>query len=166
MNIYIRAVTRDDEPFLWQMLYYAAHMHDEPGKTVADAMCDPALALYVREWGRLGDIGFVAADSQSHECVGAAWARLYAAGEKAYSATDDHTPEVAMAVLPQCMGQGIGTQLLKQLVETARAHVPALALNVRADNPALRLYQRHGFVVTNTMTNRVGGLSYDMQLRF
>ncbi|MEZ4616186.1 MAG: hypothetical protein R2867_11885 [Caldilineaceae bacterium] len=34
----LRPLTANDEPFLWQMLYYAAHMHEEVGKSVADAM--------------------------------------------------------------------------------------------------------------------------------
>jgi ribosomal protein S18 acetylase RimI-like enzyme len=162
----IRPIQATDEAFLWQMLFYAAHMHQEAGKTVADARQNPDLAKYVTTWGRPGDLGFVATENDASQQVGAAWVRLYVGADKAYSPTSDDTPELAMAVLPAYTGQGIGTRLLQKLITAARPHYPALALNVRADNPALRLYQRLGFVVVSEMVNRVGGVSYDMRLTF
>ena len=166
MSYTIRAIEASDEPFLWQMLFYAAHMHEEVGKTVADAQQNPDLAKYVTGWGRPGDLGLIAQQRDTGEAVGAVWVRLYVGDDKAYSPTADDTPELAMAVLPAYMGRGIGTQLLQQLITAARAHYPAVALNVRADNPAFRLYQRLGFVVVNELVNRVGGRSYDMRLTF
>jgi ribosomal protein S18 acetylase RimI-like enzyme len=162
----LRPILTSDETFLWQMLFYAAHMDEETGKTVADARQNDALAKYVTAWGRPGDLGFVAADGTTQASIGAVWVRLYVGENKAYSSTADDTPELAMAVLPGYTGQGIGTRLLEAIIAAASAHYPAIALNVRADNPAFRLYQRIGFVVVNEMVNRVGGLSYDMRLTF
>ncbi|MEZ4868773.1 MAG: GNAT family N-acetyltransferase [Caldilineaceae bacterium] len=160
----LRPVTTDDEAILWQMLYYAAHMHEEAGRTVADAMQNLALVKYVTHWGRTGDLGYVA--EVAGQPVGAVWVRLFAGEDKAYSPTDDVTPELAIAVLPEYIGQGIGTALMALLIDNARLRYPAVALNVRADNPALRLYRRLGFVVVGEMENRVGGRSYDMRLVF
>ena len=162
----IRPIQATDEAFLWQMLFYAAHMHKEAGKTVADARQNPDLAKYVSNWGRPGDLGFVATVSDTDASIGTVWVRLYAGADKAYSPTSDDTPELAMAVLPAYIGQGIGTRLLQAIITAARPHYPALALNVRADNPALHLYQRLGFVVGSEMVNRVGGVSYDIRLTF
>lgn len=161
----LRPVRAGDESILWQMLYYAAHMHEEEGKTIADAQADPALAIYVTHWGRAGDLGFVAEIAHTQP-IGAAWLRLYQGEQKAYSSTDDLTPELAIAVLPSHSGQGIGTALMQQLLGAARGQFPAVALNVRADNPALRLYQRLGFEITSELTNRVGTLSYNMAYRY
>ena len=162
----LRPILTSDEPFLWQMLFYAAHMHEEAGKTVADAQQNRDLAKYVTDWGRPGDLGLVAVDATTQAPIGAVWVRLYLGENKAYSPTADDTPELAMAVLPDYTGQGIGARLLEAIIAAARAHYPAIALNVRADNPAFRLYQRVGFVVVNEMVNRVGGMSYDMRLTF
>lgn len=164
MTYIICPIQVSDEAFLWQMLFYAAHMHEEAGKTVADAKQNPDLAKYVTNWGRPGDLGFIAMDKDTGEAIGAVWVRLYVGANKAYSPTSDDTPELAMAVLPEYTGRGIGTRLLQELITAARPHYPALALNVRADNPAFRLYQRFGFVVVKEMVNRVGGMSYDMRI--
>ncbi|WP_223763441.1 GNAT family N-acetyltransferase [Corallococcus sp. AS-1-6] len=52
---------------------------------------------------------------------------------------------VDVTLLPARRGQGLGTHLLEALqAEAARARVP-VRLHVTRDNPALRLYTRHGF---------------------
>jgi predicted acetyltransferase len=60
-------------------------------------------------------------------------------------------------------GQGLGERLLRALFDAARPLYPALSLSVRQENPARRLYERAGFVVTHTITNRVGGVSLVMR---
>ncbi len=51
-------------------------------------------------------------------------------------------------------------------LDIARTIFPAVALNVRADNPALKLYQRVGFQIIGEITNRVGTKSYNMLITF
>jgi ribosomal protein S18 acetylase RimI-like enzyme len=161
----IRQVTPEDEEILWLMLYHAAHVPEE-GKTLAETKTNAGLAKYVADWGRKGDLGFIAVEADTAHAVGAVWARLFSADDKAYSQTDDKTPELAIAVVPEYVGQGIGTLLMQHFLDEAAKHYPAVALNVRADNPALRLYQRLGFEVVGEFTNRVGTLSYDMRVFF
>lgn len=50
-----------------------------------------------------------------------------------------------MAVLPGLRGRGVGSDLLAQLLRSARAVYRAVSLSVSADNPAVRLYERAGF---------------------
>jgi ribosomal protein S18 acetylase RimI-like enzyme len=165
VNFTIRPVKPEDEEILWLMLFHAAHVHEE-GKTLAETKANPGLATYVADWGRTGDLGFIAVDSDTNKALGAVWARLFSADDKGYSKTDDKTPELAIAVLPECIGQGIGTQLMQQFLDEAAKYYTAVTLNVRADNPALRLYQRLGFEIVGEFTNRVGTLSYDMRVFF
>jgi len=158
----IRLATPADEPFLWQMLYYAANMADEGAASGDDAQTHPYLAKYVRGWGRAGgDLGTIAVEDGGQP-LGAAWVRLLADAEKNYAAVADGTPELAIAVIPQYIGQGIGARLLARLLDDARAIYPAVVLSVRAANPARRLYERIGFIVVDTAVNRVGGESFVM----
>jgi ribosomal protein S18 acetylase RimI-like enzyme len=157
----IRPATPADEPFLWEMLFYAANMAEDGATSGAEARTHPYLAKYVRGWGRPSDLGVVAVDD-AEQPLGAAWVRLLAGAEKNYPAIDDGVPELAIAVLPLHIGRGLGGRLLARLLEDARPAHPAVALSVRESNPARRLYERLGFVVVETITNRVGGRSYVM----
>ncbi|MBI3300563.1 MAG: GNAT family N-acetyltransferase [Deltaproteobacteria bacterium] len=159
----IRPVVRDDEPFLWEMLYYAAHM-DEDGEMSPDtAKTNPDLAPYVTNWGRTGDLGVVAVESESQP-MGAAWLRQMPSNSPLYRFVDTTILELAVAVLPAHINKGAGTQLLTHLLTAARMVYPAVVLSVRANNPAKQLYERLGFVVVAQMTNRVGGASFVMKV--
>ena len=121
-------------------------------------------ARYVVGWGQSGDMGYVAMLGQTP--IGAAWLRLWLGEDKGYGYVEDGVPELAIAVLPSYRNQGIGTQLLTQLLAIAQKHFPAVSLSVRSDNPVVRLYQRLGFVKVDQadQPNRVGGYSFTMIL--
>ena len=56
-----------------------------------------------------------------------------------------------------------GTQLLRQVLELAKGKLPAVSLNVRADNAVVRLYERTEFikVAGSEMVNRTGSVSFN-----
>lgn len=53
---------------------------------------------------------------------------------------------VDIALLPAARGAGIGTRLLHDLLDESAAAQKPIRLHVEKFNPALRLYQRFGFV--------------------
>lgn len=165
MNWIIRPAVKDDEPFLWEMLYYAAHMEEEGAISPHAAKNHPFLMRYVRGWKRETDMGCVALEPESNRPIGAAWLRLLLGDDKTFSYIDDFTPELAIAVLPDYAGKGVGTQLLSHMLEAARENYAAVVLSVRANNPARRLYERTGFVVTGNAINRTGSESLNMLIR-
>ncbi|MGB7086302.1 MAG: GNAT family N-acetyltransferase [Phormidesmis sp.] len=157
----LRALERQDEAVLWEMLMYAAHE-----SSVATVRDNPDLTRYVQGWGRSGDIGIVA--MHKDKSVGAAWLRLWSGSEKGYGYVADEIPELAIAMGPNYQGQGIGSALLTQILAMAQNKFPAVSLSTRVDNPATRLYQRTGFVrVPETeVGNRTGGVSVTMIYNF
>ncbi|MEM9948795.1 MAG: GNAT family N-acetyltransferase [Cyanobacteria bacterium P01_D01_bin.36] len=157
----IRTLQCEDEHTLWTMLMYAAH---ESSVSVVKTNLD--LIRYVAGWGRVGDFGVVA--EQDSAPVGAAWLRLWTEENRGYGYIANDVPELAIAVVPEMRGQGIGTALLSKVLALVKSEFPAVSLSIRADNPALRLYQRMGFVpVTGSeVINREGGLSFTMIYRF
>ncbi|WP_394837133.1 GNAT family N-acetyltransferase [Pendulispora rubella] len=160
----LRLARPDDEPFLLTMLFYAAHADTEPGAHPEQLLTQPSLSRYVVGFGRAGDLGVVAEGSAGP--VGAAWLRLLAGEERGYGWIDDAIPELAIATAPGVVGRGLGTRMLRELIEHARGRYPAMSLSVRQDNPARRLYLRLGFSPVKERTNRVGGISDTMILRF
>jgi ribosomal protein S18 acetylase RimI-like enzyme len=162
MDCRFRPVFAVDEPFLWEMLYYAAHVNEEPESSLERAKKNPYLTKFVEHWGKPGDLGVIAYEVGTLEPVGASWLRVFVGAEKNCDDIEEGTPELAIAVAPSCTGRGVGAQLLTHLFNTAAASYPAVYLNVRATNPAKRLYERFGFVVIGELTNRVGGTSFHM----
>ena len=148
------------------MLYYAAHMDEDAGVSPETAKTNPDLMKYVKDWGCETDIGIIALETDCNQLVGAAWIRLLTVDEKTASYAEDITPELAIAVLPEYLGCGVGTLLLQHLLEAANQRYSRVALTVRTTNPAKRLYERMGFVVTGEIVNRVGTASVSMVKQF
>ena len=61
----------------------------------------------------------------------------------------DRGPEeislVDIALIPAARGGGLGTRILREILDEARATGKGVAIHVERFNPALRLYQRLGF---------------------
>lgn len=129
----IRAITADDEPILWEMVYQGASAASDD--TPPDIVRRPEFARYVENWGREGDAGFVAHDAQTKELLGAVWLRTF-----------DDTPELAFAVRKGHRGHGIGSALLTQLVR-AKPEQSRVSVSLVAGKRVLRLYERFGFEV-------------------
>ncbi|MBN1430572.1 MAG: GNAT family N-acetyltransferase [Anaerolineae bacterium] len=148
-----RPSTRDDEPFLWEMLYQAIFVPHGMPLPDRDIVKHSNLARYVEGWGRIDDMGVAAVDAGIP--VGAAWLRLMIG----YGYVDDQTPELSVAVLPEYRGQGLGTQMIERLLQVAKSRYHAVSLSVSVDNPARRLYERLGFKAVSrddaSMTMRI-----------
>ncbi len=58
----------------------------------------------------------------------------------------DEEELLMIAVAPEYQDQGVGYSLMEHMLGAARAHgVSAVFLEMRADNPAVRLYTKFGF---------------------
>jgi GNAT superfamily N-acetyltransferase len=145
MSYVIRPATPSDEPFLREMLFESLYVEEGRAQFARDVLQRPEVARYVEGWGRAGDLGFVAVEDACGEPVGAVWGRLPADDDRGFAYLGDDTPELAIALLPEHRGRGVGTLLLKRYLEEARAHFPAVSLSVSPGNPAARLYRRLGF---------------------
>jgi ribosomal protein S18 acetylase RimI-like enzyme len=166
MQYLVQPLTIADEPFLWEMLFEAAHLAAEGATSLDAAKNSPILSRYVKGWGREGDMGVMAIAPQTEQRIGAVWVRLWPEGDRGFGFVQPEIPELAIAVLPEHQGRGVGTQLLKALISVAAEVYPAISLSVRANNPAVRLYERLGFrsIAGSEVVNRTGGISFSMQI--
>ncbi len=60
--------------------------------------------------------------------------------------TEDDIRLLDITILPEFIGKGIGTNLLHRLIQRSNKVQKKISLHVIASNPALKLYQRLGFV--------------------
>jgi ribosomal protein S18 acetylase RimI-like enzyme len=144
-SIRIRPATNKDLPFLSDMLFEAGAVSEvvrEMGKE--QALLLPAMIYFLENFGRRGDFGFIAETGNTP--IGAAWARHFSEENKSYGFISTEIPEFAIAVSPEFRASGVGTKLMKNLIDEARnLKLPALSLSVYRRNPAVRLYERFGF---------------------
>ncbi len=161
MNFAIRSLMVEDESIVWEMLRYAAHE-----SSIESIRQQPYLTRYALDWGRMGDFGYVASINSSP--IGAAWLRLWLGEDKGFGYVKDEIPELAIAIVPDYRGQGIGTTLLRQILGTAKINYPAVSLSVRANNPVVRLYERIGLmkIPGSEVVNRSGEVSFNMMYEF
>ena len=139
-GVVVRRGGAHDVRFLRDMLHHAYYWKERR----PDAEPGP-VQLYLKAWGRPGDTVVIALVDGFP--VGAAWYRLFTAGKPGYGFVDEKTPELAIAVVPNARGKGVGSALLDALLDRARADgYPAVSLSVDKRNAgAIHVYEEHGF---------------------
>jgi ribosomal protein S18 acetylase RimI-like enzyme len=135
----IRRGDANDTAFLRDMLRHAYYWRwEEP------ELRDLPVSRYVEGWGRPGDRALILIEG--FQPVAAAWYRLFTETHPGYGFVDEQTPELTIAVVPSRRGRGYGAELLTSLLAQAGEDgFAAISLSVEPDNPALALYERHGF---------------------
>jgi len=122
------------------MLHHAFYWRERVPQDPAEG----SVQRYVMSWGRPGDAAVIAYGESGN--VGAAWYRLFKEREPGYGFVNERTPELSIAVVPSCRVRGYGEELLTALLAQAKKNgFEQISLSVEPDNPALRLYERHGF---------------------
>jgi ribosomal protein S18 acetylase RimI-like enzyme len=145
----LRKLSQNDEAILYAMLYHAVFVPKGDTPPARDIVDSPELTKYIVGFGKTGDMGYAAFVEE--KVVGAAWLRQL----RGYGYVDDETPELTVAVIPECRGSGLGTVLLEHLFESAKAKYQHVSLSVWRINPAFRLYQRFGFEVVRDLQDEV-----------
>lgn len=142
----VRVATSADLSFLNDMLWEAAAVSSymrEIGKAAALAM--PVVSKYLDDWGRPGDGGVIAIGDDGVP-LGAAWYRIFPADAPGYGFVAADIPELSIGVSESARGMGVGGALIAALLTMAKDEgFPGVSLSVDRENPAIALYERHGF---------------------
>jgi len=141
----IRPLVGDDD--LMPFLVASMDWRDEGAWDATKVLSTPGVAHYITGWMRAGDAGLAAVDGG--ELVGAAWWRTFDAADRGYGYVADDILEIGLAVLAPARGAGVGSRLLRELIDLARnAGLRGLSLSVEDGNGgARRVYERAGFTV-------------------
>lgn len=138
----IRPITQAEYPLLENFLYYAIFLPPGAAPPPREIIFKPEIYIYIKDFGGRHDCGLVA--EKDGKIIGAAWTRII----PAYGRIDDETPELAISVLPEHRGQGVGTKLMAHLFHLlCWCGYYRTSLSVQKANPAVRLYLRMGYKI-------------------
>ena len=153
MDYVIRAMRPAEYPLLEDFLYEAIFVPEGfegevPRSIVHD---DPKCRAAFEGFGTLPDDRAVVAEDGG-VVVGACWART----TDEYGHIDSETPSFSISLYQTYRGRGIGSALMRCMLDELRAAGYARAsLSVQKENPALRLYERQGFRIVGDGAERV-----------
>jgi ribosomal protein S18 acetylase RimI-like enzyme len=158
INAKVRELRESDYACLPEFLYQAIYIPEGVEAPPRSVINEPEIFVYIKDFGtRPGDLGMVA--EQNSQIIGAAWTRII----PAYGHIDNDTPELAISILPEFRGYGIGTKLMKKLFEVLRQNgYQQTSLSVQKDNPAVRFYQQLGYELSGERLDYVGHEDYLM----
>jgi ribosomal protein S18 acetylase RimI-like enzyme len=142
--LHVRPLVAADQQRLWHWLHVA--LWDPPPALLRplEVLQAPNVRIYAEGWGRPDDVGVVG--EISGEPVGACWMRLLPEGV-GLASVDASTPQLGIALEPDFQRRGLGEKLMRAALAAARAHgYEQVSLTVHPQNPAIRLYERCGFV--------------------
>ncbi len=101
----------------------------------------PELALYYENFGS-GKADYCIVADDNGRVVGAVWTRIM----KDYGHVDDETPSFAISLYKAYRGRGIGTAMMRMMLELLRNRgYKRASLAVQKANYAVRMYEAVGF---------------------
>ena len=149
LDFRIREIEPSEHPQLEIFLYEAIYIPEGQKKVDKEIIRLPELWRYIKDFGQKNDICLVA--ETDNKLIGAIWTRIYPAAERGYGYVDSETPELSMSVLKEYQQKGVGTRLLeKMLVKLTEYEFEQVSLSVDLQNYAVRLYQKFGFVISES----------------
>ena len=138
----IRPLKSEEIPHLEEFLYQAIFISQGLAPLPRSILKEPDLEMYIKDFGQQPDDWALAAEVDGL-LVGVVWVRIM----KDYGYYNDRTPSLSISFLPEFRGQGLGQQLMTAMLDLLKAKgYPSVSLSVSKDNPAVRFYQRLGFV--------------------
>ncbi len=139
----IREIRPVEIPLLNDFLYEAIFIPEgvpAPSRTVIE---QEDLQVYVRDFGKKANDRCLVAEVGG-KVVGAVWTRVM----NDYGHIADGIPSLAISLYKDYRNQGIGTELLREMLQLLRRDgYQQVSLSVQKANYAFRMYQKAGFEV-------------------
>jgi Acetyltransferases len=146
-NYIIRELKQSEFSILDDMLYEAIYQHDTANPLPKNIIELPKINVYIKDFGKQTDDYCLVADVNG-KIVGAVWVRILAGEVKGYGNIDDKTPEFAISLFKEFRNQGIGTQLMTEMIDYLRkSGYEKTSLSVDKENYAVKMYKKLGFEV-------------------
>ena len=143
-NVVIRGLRQEEIPLLREFLYRSIFVPEGQQPPAPEILDTPEFQVYLRNFGEEPWDCAVAAE-EGGMVVGAAWARVMEDFGHLY----EGVPSLAISLLPESRGKGMGAALLQRLLDALKQRGAAgVTLSVQRENRrAVGLYRKLGFTV-------------------
>jgi len=142
----IRKIQPSEIKLLSDFLYEAIFQRDENNRLPREIINQPEIKVFIDNFGKPDDYCLVA--EIEGKIVGAVWTRILAGEVKGFGNIDEHTPEFAISLYKEYRGKGIGTELMKSMLQLLKDKgYKRTSLAVQKDNYAVKMYQKVGFEI-------------------
>ena len=148
-NTLIRKMLPTEHYLLEDIMYEAIYHPDPANPYPKKVIYYPQVRIYWDNFGTEKDDHCLVAIIDN-EIAGAVWIRTFQGELKGCGFIDEQTPEIAIALFEAYRNQGIGTRMIKQMIELMKEEDYAqVSLSITKGNYAIRLYERLSFVVVD-----------------
>lgn len=145
MEYNIREMDKREYPLLEDFLYEAIFQKDENNLVSKEIINQPALQIYIKDFGTKEDDYCMCAEVEG-KVIGAVWARCIAG----FGSVDKNTHELAISLYKEYRGKGIGTDLVKNMLELLRINgYQKTSLSVQKANYAAQMYLNMGYNIVD-----------------
>ncbi len=143
MNYIIRELSEDEYGLLENFLYEAIFVPEGIPAPPKSIVRQPELQIYIKGFGGNKDDLCLVAEADG-KVLGAVWVRIM----EDYGHIDDETPSFAISLYKEYRGQGIGTDLMQNMLCVLRKRgFRQASLSVQKANYAVKMYRKLGFEI-------------------
>lgn len=139
----IRKMLHHEYPLLADFLYEAIFIPKGAEKPPREIIMQDELQVYIKDFGKQKDDHCLAAECDG-KIIGACWVRIM----DDYGHIDNETPSFAISLYEKYRGRGIGTELIRKMLELLKSKgYKRASLAVQKENYAVKMYQKVGFKI-------------------
>jgi len=137
----IRRLRDNETELLKDFLYEAIYIPEGVQPPERSIIEQPELSLYYKGFGS-GKADYCIVADDDGKVAGAVWTRIM----NDYGHVDDDTPSFAISLYKEYRGKGIGTELMRSMLELLKEQgYKRASLAVQKANYAVRMYKNVGF---------------------
>lgn len=140
-----RPLQPSETELLKTFIYEAVFIPEGVEPPPFDIIYQPEIALYYEQFGTGSADNCIVAEIDG-KVVGAVWTRIM----NDYGHVDDQTPSFAISLLKDFRNQGIGTELMRRMLQLLKNQgYNQASLAVQKANYAVRMYKKVGFEIVD-----------------
>ena len=142
-DVILRKLCAEEAGLLKDFLYEAIFIPEGVEAPARDIVERPELRIYYECFGTDAADHCLVAEADGR-VVGAVWTRIM----NDYGHVDDETPSFAISLIPECRGKGIGTRLMRDMLNLLKEQgFKRASLAMQKANYAVRMYKNVGFEI-------------------